>query len=227
VVEVAFGRPYPTPLQRYKDPLLFTPVWKVWFSSNPGDGYLPLRVEAGVRYGFRGREFTYERPSPLAPSTSVYEVSEIHKFGDGLWYPRQGKEERFTADPNGKVAFDPDGIVDQFLSTGKYIDNEKYILSARRQWRVLKLDQIEPTEDLWFDPPNGSCVHDVDTEARFIEGASPEESARILGTGVSNEVRPSDLSMKTNPWRWLFIVGNIAVVAILAVRLCIKRRRVG
>jgi len=213
-------------LDRYEKPLSITPVWKVWFSASPDDGYFPLRIENSMRYEFRGSEFRLET-SPSSPSSLVFEAQEITKFDEGLWFPRKGKEETYSFDPATAVAFNPDRIVDEFLDKGRYYVDKKKVITTRREWYVFDLQTIDPASELWFDPPKGVCVHDVDSDTHFIAGVSEEESRKILELDLPNGMQPVDLaSPKNSPWHWLFIGVNVVIVAVLAIRVINRRRNV-
>ncbi len=73
-------------------------------------------------------------------------------------------------DPARKPApFDPDAFVERLVKEGRYVASEALVPSMRREWRVLKLELIDPKTPLWFDPPKGVCVITTETGERRIK----------------------------------------------------------
>jgi hypothetical protein len=198
------------PVKGYKETFSFTPLWKVWFSVDPDKGYFPLKMETSVRYEFGGKEFYVERPS-TSPAVITYEGYDIAQFGEGLWYPRAGREEMIMHVPDNSFSYKHENLVKLFLRDGKVFDDGKCKVATRREWHVLELKEIEPTDDLWFDAPKNACVHNEDTNARFIEGLSEEESKMVLETGVKLQ--------RDFPSRRVFIIIFVITSGVLTFRL--------
>jgi hypothetical protein len=204
-------------LRRYTDTLSFTQTWKAWFSTNPSEGYFPRRMERSIRYVFRGKEYRYERSQASVPSSVVFEANGIAEVEPGVWYPRYGRQDSFYPTPASKLPFDPDRIVDKLLSEGKFVDDEQYVLTTSREWRLLDLKLIEPTHDLWFEPPRESCVLNVDTDARFVAGVSETESTRRLGTPHAGKRLQLSSRGGSSLW-WILISLNVVIALVLALR---------
>jgi hypothetical protein len=221
-VEVASKNAASTfPLKRRQVTLAVLPIWKVWFSTQ--EGLAPVRIEESVRYAVDGREYPLEMAvTPLL----LYEASDHFQIRPGVWFPRSGKQEQFLRSPDAPpVPFDPDRMVDEMLATHKLVVNEPYVMTDRREWRVLDLKLIPPRNDLWFDAPNGVAVHTLDTNEYFVQGKTEEESRRILGVlekaPVPSEGRPATVR---GVWTIAFIVLNaIAICAFLLRRMALRR----
>ena len=172
------------PLKRHEGSLTFTPILICWFSTT---AKLPLKITSSVRYGFGGKDYAYERASGMPPFV-VYEATDFKNAFAELWFPYAGTQRTYVPDYERVKTFDADSVVDAILADGKYIDTDPYLLSTKREWKVLKLESLSRGTDLWFDPPDGVAVRDVDTNTFRIAGKSDEDSLKILGATSPSQI---------------------------------------
>jgi hypothetical protein len=154
-----------------------------------------------VYYEWQGKRYEFE-----GDAVRRYIAEDLVDHGSGMWYPTGGTEESYRYGANYPT-FDADWVVDNLLKDGKLVVRENLTLSTRREWRVIKLEAINPAMNLWFDPPDGVAVRSTETGDIQIAGMTKEESDRTMGFGA-----------KTPPLasvgRRLLIVGVFAAITI-------------
>ncbi len=221
VIEANSGPTSEFRLKDDADTLSVTPLWKAWFVIDREKGFPLIRVQSSARYGFRNREYSLVRDDKSAPALIEYVADHFVKFSSTTWFPRNGRQRTFAPDPRSARQFDADRVSNELLSSGKFVDDEVLMLQTSREWHILQIEPIEPNNSLWFDAPINSCVHRVDTEDRYIEGVSREESDRRLGLSLAPAGGLSGWRM----WRNSLIAVNILIVIIVAYRLLLRRNQ--
>lgn len=223
IVEIDQGPGAIVDLRRHKGKLKITSIWRVWFAAD--QGHLPIRIEATVRYSFGGKDYLSDRSQSAVPSNIVYEANDLFEFEAGLWFPRSGIQQAYVGSPQDPIAFDPDKIADSLLANDKFIDEQQYVLKSKHEWRVIKLNKIAPTDALWFDPPTGAKVHNLDVNSVYIQGVSESESRRILGKVKAEDLENQGTHSSGRQFvRWALIGLNAVVVAFLATYLIVRKR---
>ncbi|MCA9091927.1 MAG: hypothetical protein KDA68_00445 [Planctomycetaceae bacterium] len=175
-VEIPEGNTFPFPLKRHEGKLEITPLFICWFNITPD--HTILKSEDSVRFGYSGKEYVIERVGEATPNYR-YEVSELGTLQDGIVYPIAGKQEANR--PVQTTTWDPDIFLDEILSSGKAIVSDKYELSTRDEWRVLKFERISSGTQPWLEPPVDCFVIDEEKLEVYIAGVSDSESRRRLG----------------------------------------------
>jgi peroxiredoxin len=169
------GRGMVLPCKRHSGTLTLTPTWLAWFSLEPT--YFPLKVERSSWFEWQGKRYELDTSKGTTPMR--FKAGDLTDYGSGLWFPKSGSQETYRPDPKDPP-FDVDELVDDLLKEGKGIWRTSLVPSTHREWQVLKLQPIDPKTSLWFDPPKGTCVLTMETNARRIEGLSEEESRKLL-----------------------------------------------
>jgi thiol-disulfide isomerase/thioredoxin len=207
-------------LQRHAGKLSLTPSWLVWFSKS--HGWMPVRVEESVRYGYEGKEYRIARRDD-GLATFVYEASDFVRFND-VWFPRQGQQDTYGV--KGQVLkstadrFLFDDIVDRLLADGALLIKGELELTHRRQWRVLRIDAIDPSLNLWFEPPPGAEVVNADTGKRFVQGdsaasarfAAREQAIEALIGKSAPEFPTGCTWLNGEPLTWQSLRGRVVVL---------------
>jgi len=97
---------------------------------------------------------------------------------------------------------------------------------GRKEWRVLSLTLIPPRDDLWVEPPDGVLVHDLDTDRRYVQGKTPEESDKILGIGQEPRVpREGGPALRRHIWPVVFVVLNALAICAFLLRSMVLPKR--
>src|SRR5262245_4146146 len=207
------------PLKRHEGQLEITPGWLVWFSKK--HGLMPVRVEQTVRYGFQGKEYKLARRDDGLYGL-VYEASDFAQLGD-VWLPRRGRQNTYELAKQGEDSagqFDFDAFVDKLLADGMLSIKGPIKLSHRREWRILGMTQIDPAMNLWFDPPPGTQVLNLDTNKRFVQDdivasikhAAREEAIAAL-VGKSAPEFPRDATwLNGEPLTWRALRGQVVIL---------------
>ena len=219
-VEIERSKPVDFTLKRRQSPLTFTQIYKCWFSEAYGDQ--PIRIESSVRYRYNGKDYPYERAAGKEPLI-VYQAGDFQKSGDGPWFPMSGLERSYTPAPGGAAPFDVDHTVDELEAKGKFVDNDTYVLNTSKEWRVLKLEKIPSNTETWFEPSDGTCIRNMETNSFRIAGRSEEASRKQLMMGAEGVSQPP-LSPARPLMRYLLVAVNGVIIAVLAI-LFIRRRR--
>lgn len=174
LAEIAMQEALSIPLKRHAENLKLTPVYLGWFAKNYG--LLPMRIEQSIRYELGGREYVLERFSD-AKSCLVYEASDFTKQGDS-WIPRVGSQRCYLPKVQEQQAFDPDTLADTLLAKGKMINMDEQKLGYSYEWRILEIERIDPSLNLWFEPQSGAEVYNMETDKRYVKD-DPVASARF------------------------------------------------
>lgn len=199
-----------------QDVLYAVPGWKVWFQGNQSNGWFPRRIEYLRKWRLKDQVFDFRRDDEKAPI--VFVAEEWTPFEPGNSYPYCGFQESYTskeklADRNSSYR----KVISEFRQFGYSVDSTPLVLTTRREWKVLKLHSIEPTKDLWIDPPNNIQVYDMDTDKRRIQGQSEAESLRIMDIAGSSPKSPFDIV------RWSLIATAIFLAIIVCMKLFFKK----
>jgi thiol-disulfide isomerase/thioredoxin len=166
LAEIAQHDTFTVPLKRHAGGLSLTQGYLVWFSKK--QGLMPLRVEQTMRYGFGGRAYRLER-RPDGKDPLVYVASDFVPFRD-VWVPRVGSQTLYRHKAPERQGFDPDAQVDKLLVEGTARFPGEVEIVYRREWRMLSIDPIDPSLNLWFEPQPGAEVLNMETHKRYVEG---------------------------------------------------------
>jgi beta-lactamase regulating signal transducer with metallopeptidase domain/thiol-disulfide isomerase/thioredoxin len=164
-------------LQRHEGELALTPMYLAWFAKNRG--MMPVRIESSMRYGFHGRDYMLE-PGPDGQAPLVCEASDFIQF-KGVWVPRVGRECTYRNKERDDKGFDPDALVDRIVAEGAIRMTGELDIGRSKEWRILDIEPIDPSVNLWFEPQDGAEVVDMETHHRFVQGdavASAKFAAR-------------------------------------------------
>jgi hypothetical protein len=177
LAEIGEHDPVAIPLKRQVGELRLTQVHLVWFAKRYG--WMPLRIEKSARYDLRGREYRLER-RPDGLSSLVYDASDFVQSGD-VWVPRRGRQCTYRPKEQDAKGFDPDALAEKLLADGALRFPGELQLGYSREWRVLSIDPIEPSLELWFEPPAGAEVVNMETHERYVQGdAVPEKQPQRI-----------------------------------------------
>lgn len=216
LVEVSRRKTKTAKVPKHGEQISYTPVWKVWFSTDPGKGFFPLKMESSTLFEFRGKQFQVERPDE-SRAAIVFEAFEIRQYGDGIWLPSHGRQDlAASADPSAAFSYDLTSIVELYIRDGKVVDNSKYELGTRNEWRLLSLEKITPTDGLWCEPTEGAMVIDNDTNTKFMVGLTPSQTAELL----ARHMTPS----QSHVLRWVLLCVNAAIITLILARIAWRRR---
>ncbi|MEI8019830.1 MAG: TlpA disulfide reductase family protein, partial [Schlesneria sp.] len=204
------------PLNRHEGTLNFTQIYRVWCSRKYG--MIPLRIEQAVRYGLQGRDYRQE-PRADGLALLVYEASDFTQFGD-VWVPRLGRQSSYQAKEPSEQGFDPDSIADKLIAEGKASFSDELKLGYEYEWRILKLEQIDPELNLWFEPQAGAEVINMDTHKRSVQGdtvASEKYAARerAIEARVGQPVPefPEEATwLNGEPLSWTELRGKVVIM---------------
>ena len=220
-VEVERSAPVEFPLKGRKSPLGFTQIYTCWFSEEYG--WQPIRIESSVRYLYNGKDYPYERAAGKEPLI-VYEAGDFQKSGDTPWFPMSGSQRAYAPNPEGTAPFDPNHIADELEAKGKFVDNDDYLLNTSREWRVLKLEKIPSTTETWFEPPDGCCIRNMETNTLRIAGLSEEASRKQLMMDAGGVSQPPPSSVRPMR-RYLFVAVNVFIICALVLLFVRNRGR--
>jgi thiol-disulfide isomerase/thioredoxin len=169
LAEIAQHDAFTVTLKRHAGGLSMTQGYLVWFSKK--HGLVPLRVEQTMRYGYGGREYRLER-RPDGKGSLVYVASDFVRFRD-VWVPRVGSQTLNVPkeySPTKSQKFDPDALVDNLLAEGAARFPGEMEIGYRLEWRILSMEPIDPSLNLWFEPQPGAEVLNLETQKRYIVG---------------------------------------------------------
>jgi thiol-disulfide isomerase/thioredoxin len=124
-----------------------------------------------MRYGYGGREYRLER-RPDGKGSLVYVASDFARIRD-VWMPRVGSQTLYVSkgySPTKSQTFDPDGLVDKLLAEGAMRFPGEVEIGYRLEWRILNMEPIEPSLNLWFEPQPGAEVLNMETHKRYVVG---------------------------------------------------------
>jgi thiol-disulfide isomerase/thioredoxin len=93
-------------------------------------------------------------------------------------------------------------------------------LRNRREWRVLSIGSIDPSLGLWFEPPPGAEVVNMDTGKRFVQGdavtsakLAAREGAIEALIGKPAPEFPKDASwLNGQPLTWQALRGQVVIL---------------
>lgn len=156
------------PLKRHAGKLALTQTYLVWFSKK--HGLMPVRIEWSVRYGLQGRNYQLDR-RPDGQSYLVYEASDFRQFGD-VWVPYVGRQCAYRPKQRDPKGSDLDALADKLLAEGTMRQGELQLVTSH-EWRILNIEPIDPTLNLWFEPQPGAEVFNMDTQERYVQGEPP------------------------------------------------------
>ncbi|WP_010587380.1 TlpA family protein disulfide reductase [Schlesneria paludicola] len=160
------------PLKRHGGKLSLTPTYLVWFSKR--FGWMPLRIEHSVQYGFEGHEYWMERRSD-GKQPLVYEATDFMPVND-VWVPRSGKQASYMQESEKEFGgFDE--LVDTLQTNRKLPIPGEMRLGYEYEWKILSLEKIDPTLNLWFEPQDGAEVYNMDTHKRYVQGDAVASAA--------------------------------------------------
>ena len=204
------------PLSRHEGTLNFTQIYRVWCSRKYR--MMPLRIEQSTRYGLQGRDYRQE-PRADGLALLVYDASDFTQFCD-VWVPRIGRQNSYLAKEPSQQGFDPDLIADKLLAEGKASFSDELKLGYEYEWRILKLEQIDPELNLWFEPQAGAEVINMDTHKRSVQGdtvASENYAARerSVEARVGQPVPefPEDATwLNGEPLSWKDLRGKVVIM---------------
>ncbi len=199
-----------------QDNLFTLTYWKVWFEGNPSNGWFPRRIESQLKWRYRDKEFEFRRDD--AKARIVFVADEWTNFGPGCSYPYFGFEEVYLSDekvPDRNVYFRK--IISELNQFGFSVDSRKLVLNNRREWKILNLHTIEPTNDLWIEPPDKAQVFQKETGKRTIQGESEAESLRILELVGSNQ------HSTFNIVRWTITATAIFLAIVVCTKLFFRK----
>ncbi|WP_010587379.1 TlpA family protein disulfide reductase [Schlesneria paludicola] len=165
-------RSFPVPGRQGKL-LSVTRTYLVWFAKIYG--WMPLRVESSMRYAFDGREYRLERRAD-GKSFLVYEASDFIHWND-VWVPRAGRQATYMPVPDEQSRPVMPDMLDGLFYDGRIPFNDAMQLGSESEWRILSLEQIEPSLNLWFEPEDGAEVLNLGTHKRFIQGDAVASAA--------------------------------------------------
>ncbi len=172
LAEISQQEAVAVPLKRHKGELSLTQGYLAWFSKP--HGLMPVRIEQTMRYGFGGKEYRLERrPDGKAPL--VYVAGDFVRFRD-VWVPRVGSQTLYVQkefSPTKSATFDPDDLVDKLVAAGAGRFPGEREIGYRREWKVLELESIDPSLNLWFEPQPGAEVLNTETNQRHIVAQPP------------------------------------------------------
>jgi thiol-disulfide isomerase/thioredoxin len=169
LAEIAQNDTFTVPLKGHAGGLSMTQGYLAWFSKM--HGWMPLRIEQTMRYGYGGREYRLERrPDGMAPL--VYVASDFARFRD-VWVPRAGSQTLYVPkefSPAKSEKFDPDELVDKLVAAGAARFPGERKIGYRREWKILDVGPIDPSLNVWFEPQAGAEVLNTETHHRYIVG---------------------------------------------------------
>ena len=172
VVVPVSDEPFVPELKVHDGKLEMSSVWYVWFTDDVH--HFPVRIESDHRYVYNGRTI------PLVYATDgrngpVYTSNGYKEFSNGLWYPESGSEIVYSgaaaAVPLGQNA---DDIVEKYLRKGCYTASRKFFPTLIREWKILEIEEIDSSTQLWIDPPSGAMFINFDTGVEQIVGKTVE-----------------------------------------------------
>lgn len=216
VAEIALQDAFAVPLTRHSGKLELIPVYVAWFAKKYG--WMPLRIEQSMRYRLDGHEYILERV-PDGKSSLVYEASGFTKFGN-TWIPRIGRQCLYLPVEKVEQAFDPDALAETLLANGKMTIQGPFQVGYSYEWRILKIEHIDPTLNLWFEPQAGAEVYNMDTQKRYVQGdsiASAKFAARenaieaIVGKSAP-EFPEGAVWLNGSPMRWNDLQGKVVIL---------------
>lgn len=216
VVEIDQQDTIKIPLSRHEGTLNFTQFYRVWCARKYG--MMPLRIEQSMRYGLQGRDYRLE-PRADGLALLVYEASDFTQFGD-VWVPRVGRQTTYQAKEPSPQGFDPDSIAEKLLAEGKARFDDALKVGYEYEWKILKLEHIDPEMNLWFDPQQGAEVINMDTHKRSVTGditASEKYAARerVIEARVGQPVPefPADATwLNREPLNWKELRGKVVIL---------------
>jgi thiol-disulfide isomerase/thioredoxin len=208
------------PLQRRDGKLSITPSWLVWFSKS--HGWMPVRVEGSARYVFEGKEYRIARRDD-GLATDIYEASDFVHVND-VWFPRRGRQDNYGV--KGEVLksaadrFVFDDLVDKLLKDGALLIKGELELRQRHEWRVLNIETIDPSLNLWFEAPPGAEVVNTDTGKRFVQGdavasakfAARERAIEALIGKPAPEFPRGATWLNGEPLTWEALRGKVVIL---------------
>jgi thiol-disulfide isomerase/thioredoxin len=169
LAEIAQHDTFTVPLKRHAGGLSLTQGYLVWFSKK--QGLMPVRIEQTMRYGYGGREYRSERRGD-GKGSLVYVASDFSRFRD-VWVPRVGSQTLYVPkgySPRQSQKFDPDALVDKLLAEGAARFPGDREIGYRFEWRILSMEPIDPSLNLWFEPQPGAEVLNMETNKRYVQG---------------------------------------------------------
>jgi thiol-disulfide isomerase/thioredoxin len=185
--EIDECEPVAIKLQRHPGELTLRQTHVAWFSRQ--HGWMPVRIEKTMRYEVAGHQFELaRREDGRAPL--VYEASDFVQVR-GVWFPRRGRQDQYNSAEPGSAPGGPpdfDSLVDTLLRDGEFRLNGEMNLVSHKEWRVLRIKPIDPSLNLWFDPPPGAEVVIAETGKRFVAG-DPAASAKMAAREAAIEAR--------------------------------------
>ena len=105
----------------------------------------------------------------------VYVAGDFVRFRD-VWVPRVGSQTLYLPkeySPTKPAAFDADELVDKLVAAGAGRFPGEREIGYRREWKVLELESIDPSLNLWFEPQPGAEVLNTETNQRHIVAQPP------------------------------------------------------
>ena len=204
------------PLKRHAGKFELTPVYLVWFAKNRG--LMPMRIESSMRFGFQGRECYLER-RPDGQASLVYEASDFVQFNN-VWVPRAGSQRCYREKEQATKGPDLDEWVNAILAGGPIPFPTKLKPGYSYEWRILNIQPIDPSLNLWFEPQPGAEVFNTVTHKRYVQGdpiasakyAAREQAIEALVGQSAPEFPEGATWLNGEPLAWKGLRGKVVIL---------------
>jgi thiol-disulfide isomerase/thioredoxin len=179
---------------------------------------MPLRIEQSMRYGLRGREYRLERRHD-GQSLLVYEASDFIQMGD-VWIPRVGAQRAYRPKEQGPKELDIDALAEKLLAEGAMRWTGELQLAFSHEWRILSIEPIDPSLNLWFEPQPGAEVVNMETHQRYVQGdevasqkfAASEHAIEALVGHAAPEFPEGATWLNGQPLTWKALRGKVVIL---------------
>jgi thiol-disulfide isomerase/thioredoxin len=179
---------------------------------------MPVRIEQSMRYGFQGREYRLER-RPDGQSSWAYEASDFRLFGD-VWVPYVGRQCTYRPKKQNPNGSDFDALAEKLLAEGTMRFPGELQLGYSYEWRILDIEQIDPSLNLWFEPQPGAEVVNMETRKRYVQGDAvasqtfaAREQAIEARVGHSAPEFPEGATwLNGQPLTWKALRGKVVIL---------------
>ena len=96
----------------------------------------------------------------------------------------------------------------------------EYQVGRCMEWRILDIQSIDPSVNLWFEPQDGAEVVDMETHHRFVQGdavASAKFAAREQGIAATGwptraEFPKGATWLNGEPLTWEALRGKVVIL---------------